>query len=123
MRSIFLIGDIVSMTIHFEDFQKVDIRVGTIVDVGSFPEAKKSAYKLQIDFGSELGVKKTSAQITGLYTPETLLGKQVIAVVNFPNKQIGKFMSEVLVLGLNNVAQDIVLVTPDQRVENGMRLH
>jgi tRNA-binding protein len=111
------------MTIHFEDFQKVDIRVGTIVDVGSFPEAKKSAYKLQIDFGSELGVKKTSAQITGLYTPETLLGKQVIAVVNFPNKQIGKFMSEVLVLGLNNVAQDIVLVTPDQRVENGMRLH
>jgi tRNA-binding protein len=110
------------MTIGYEDFTKVDIRVGTIVDVQPYPEARKPAYKLAVDFGPELGVKKSSAQCTVFYTPETLLGRQVAAVVNFSPKQIGKFMSEVLVLGFPDAKGDVVLIGPSHGVPNGGRL-
>ena len=110
------------MTIGYEDFTKVDIRVGTIVDVQPYPEARKPAYKLAVDFGPELGVKKSSAQCTVFYTPETLMGRQVAAVVNFPPKQIGKFMSEVLVLGFPDGEGEVVMVGPDKPVPNGGRL-
>lgn len=109
--------------IKYEDFEKVNIRVGTIVDVQDFPQARKPAFKLVIDFGPELGLKKSSAQITHLYTKESLMGKQVLAVVNFPLKQIGTFLSEVLVLGLSNPSNEIVLVSPDRAVPNGQKLH
>ncbi len=109
--------------ISYEDFIKVDIRVGKIINVEEFPEAKKPALKLFIDFRPEIGTKKTSAQITHLYARESLIGKQVLAVVNFPSKQVGSFMSEVLVLGLSNQAGAIVLIAPDQEVPNGQRLH
>ena len=109
--------------ISYDDFAKVDIRVGKIVGVEEFPEARRPALKLFIDFGAEIGLKKTSAQITNLYTKENLLGKQVLAVVNFPPKQIGSFMSEVLVLGLSNESKAIVLVGPDDGVPNGEKLH
>lgn len=108
-------------TIQFADFMKVDIRVGTIVAVEEFPEARKPAYKLQIDFGP-LGVKRSSAQITTHYRKESLVGKQVIAVANFPPKQIGKFMSEVLTLGLPDENGRVVLVEPTQKVPNGSKL-
>ncbi|WP_445933618.1 tRNA-binding protein [Olleya sp. Ti.3.14] len=104
-------------TIQFEDFTKVDLRVGTILEVNDFPEAKKPAYQLTIDFGG-LGVKKTSAQITTLYTKEDLLNRQIVAVVNFPRKQIAKFMSECLVLGAVN-AKDVILLNPESKVPNG----
>jgi tRNA-binding protein len=110
------------MTISYDDFTKVDIRVGTIVDVQPYPEARKPAYKLVVDFGPELGVKRSSAQVTGHYTPETLLGRQVAAVVNFPPKQIGKFMSEVLVLGFPDADGAVVLIAPTHTVPNGGRL-
>lgn len=109
--------------ISYEDFTKVDIRVGTILDVQKFPEARKPALKLLIDFGPIIGQKKTSAQITDLYAKENLIGKQVIAVVNFPPKQIGNFMSEVLVLGFSDEKNAIVLVTPGMTVPNGQKLH
>lgn len=108
--------------IEWNDFQKVDIRVGTIIEVDDFPEARRPAYKLKVDFGAEVGVKKTSAQITDLYTKEDLLNKQVLAVVNFPPKQIGPFMSECLVTGLHRPDGSVVLSAVDIPLENGSRL-
>lgn len=110
-----------SEKIQFADFQKVDIRAGTIKAVHDFPEARKPAYKLEIDFGP-LGVKRSSAQITHHYRKEELVGKQVIAVVNFPPKQIGKFLSEVLTLGLPDASGNVVLLEPTVKVSNGSRL-
>jgi tRNA-binding protein len=109
--------------ISYEDFSKVDIRVGTIVSAEDFPQAKMPAYRLTVDFGPEIGRKKSSAQITHLYQKEELIGKQVLAVVNFPPKQIGPFVSEVLVLGLSDEQNHIVLVEPGERVPNGKKLH
>lgn len=109
--------------ISFDDFMKVDIRAGTIIEAVEFPEARKPAYKLRIDFGDEIGVKRSSAQITDHYTPETLVGRRVMAVVNFPPRQIGPFMSEVLTLGVSDAAGAIVLIAPDSDVPNGGRLH
>ncbi|CUX81457.1 MAG: tRNA-binding protein [Roseibaca calidilacus] len=111
------------MTISFDDFQKVDIRVGRVTRAEAFPEARKPAIKLWIDFGAELGEKKSSAQITGLYDAAALVGRQVMAVVNFPPRQIGPFMSEVLVLGTADDAGHISLVAPDHPVPLGARLH
>lgn len=108
--------------IEFSDFAKVDMRVGTIVDAQLFPEARKPAYKLWIDFGTALGTRKTSAQITDHYSLEELIGKQVVAVVNFPPKQIGKFMSEVLVLGAVQADGSVLLLEVGKDVENGVRI-
>ena len=110
------------MTITYADFENVDIRVGTIISVEPFPEARKPAFKLKIDFGPELGVKKSSAQITTHYTPETLIGRQVAAIVNFPPRQIGPFMSEVLTLGFPDAEGAVVLITPSLAVPNGGKL-
>src|ERR1043165_2117244 len=109
--------------IDYVDFRRVDIRVGTIVAVEPFPEARRPAVKLQIDFGPAIGLKRSSAQITRRYSRETLIGRQVAAVVNFPPKQIGKFMSEVLVLGFPDDAGEVVLIEPTQAVPNGGRLY
>lgn len=109
--------------ITYEDFAKLDIRVGRITRAEPFPEARKPAIKLWIDFGPELGEKKSSAQITAHYTPDTLIGRQVLAVVNFPPRQIGPVKSEVLVLGLNDATGQIVLIGPDQPVPLGGKLH
>ena len=108
--------------ISWADFQAVEIRVGTIIDVQDFPEARNPAYRLQVDFGEEVGVKKSSAQITDLYSKEALLGKQVMAVVNFPPKQIGPIMSECLVTGFHREDGAVVLATPDTGIKNGARL-
>ncbi|NCQ24960.1 MAG: tRNA-binding protein [Rhodobacteraceae bacterium CG17_big_fil_post_rev_8_21_14_2_50_63_15] len=109
--------------ISFDDFLKVDIRVGRVLRAEPYPEARKPAIKLWIDFGAEIGEKKSSAQITRHYDPEALIGRQVLAVVNFPPRQIGRFMSEVLVLALSDGAGDIVLIAPDKDVPIGERLH
>lgn len=108
--------------IDFAAFMAVDIRVGTIVAADPFPEARKPAFKLTIDFGPGVGTRRSSAQITAHYTPDTLVGRQVAAVVNFPPRQIGKFMSEVLTLGFPDAAGEVVLFAPDERVANGARL-
>lgn len=109
--------------ISFDEFLKVDIRVGEVLRAEPFPEARKPAIKLWIDFGGEIGERKTSAQITAHYRPEELVGRQVLAVVNFPPRQIGRFMSEVLVLGLPDATGEIVLIGPDGPVPRGGRLH
>ena len=108
--------------ISWSDFEKIDLRVGTILEVLDFPEAKKPAYQVKIDFGESLGILKSSAQITKCYTKEDLLNRQIVAVVNFPKKQIGKFMSECLVLGAVGEEGDVVLLNPDFRVENGSKI-
>jgi tRNA-binding protein len=108
--------------LSWPEFEKVEMRVGTIVEIQDFPEARKPAYQLTIDFGIEIGIRKSSAQITKRYSKEELTGKQIIAVVNFPKKQIGKFMSECLVLGSVGEGNDIVLLTSDIKVENGLRI-
>lgn len=111
------------MTIEFDDFLKVDIRAGTIVRAEPYPEARISAIKLWVDFGEDIGERKTSAQITKHYDPESLIGRQVIGVVNFPAKQIGKFMSEVLILGVPDTKNEVVLLKPDHEVPNGARMY
>ncbi len=108
--------------IAYADFENVDIRVGTIIAVEPFPEARKPAFKLKIDFGDTIGIKKSSAQITQNYTAETLLGRQVAAVLNFPPRQIGPFMSEVLTLGFPDAGGGVVLISPSQAVPNGGKL-
>lgn len=112
-----------SNEISFDDFLKVDVRVGRIVEAEEFPEARKPAYKMRIDFGPDIGIKKTSAQITKHYTPETLAGKLVMAVVNFPPRQIGPVMSEVLTLGVPDEDGEVVLLAPDKDVPVGGRLY
>jgi tRNA-binding protein len=110
------------MEISYNDFAKIDIRVGTVSRVEPYPEARKPAYKLWVDFGSEVGKKKSSVQITEHYTVESLIGRQVAAVVNFPPKQIGKFMSECLVLGFPDADGRVVLIGTDQKIPDGGRL-
>ena len=107
----------------FDDFMKIDIRCGTVVEAAPFPEARKPAIKLVIDFGPEIGTRKSSAQITEQYSPDTLVGKKVMAVVNFPPRQIGPFMSEVLTLGLSDANGAIVLLTPERPVPDGAPMH
>lgn len=108
--------------ITWEEFERVELRVGTVIDVEEFPEARNPAYKLKIDFGETLGIRKSSAQITTLYSKQDLMGRQVLAVTNFPPKQIGPFMSECLVTGVKTEKGDVVLVGPDSKVAEGLRL-
>jgi tRNA-binding protein len=110
------------VTISYDDFARIDIRVGTITAVEPYPEARKPAYKLTVDFGQEIGTRRSSAQITRHYAIESLVGRQVAAVINFPPKQIGKFRSEVLVLGFPDASGEVVLIQPERQVPNGGRL-
>lgn len=110
------------MTITWDDFVKIDIRTGTITEVNDFPEARKPAYRLTIDFGEEIGVKKSSAQVTAHYTKDDLLNRQVIAVINFPPKQIAGFRSECLVLGVYDENNDVILLKPDRPTSNGQKI-
>lgn len=110
------------MEISWQDFEKIEMRIGTIVEANDFPKAKKPAYQLKIDFGPEIGFKKSSAQITTRYPKEVLLGKQIVAVLNFPKKQIANFMSECLILGAVGAENDIVLLNPDFKVKNGLKV-
>jgi tRNA-binding protein len=109
--------------ITWNDFEQVELRVGTVVKVEAFPEARKPAYKIWADFGGTLGIKKTSAQITALYDKESLIGQQILGVVNFPPKQVGKFMSEFLLTGLADEFGNIVLLQPQRSVPNGAKVH
>ncbi|KQB40193.1 Protein secretion chaperonin CsaA [Flavobacterium daejeonense] len=108
--------------LSWAEFEKVAMHVGTIIGVNEFPEARKPAFQLSIDFGAAIGIRKTSAQITKRYTKEELLNRQIVAVVNFPKKQIGKFMSECLVLGAVGEEGDVILLAPDFKIENGLRI-
>ena len=108
--------------ISWTDFEKIDMRVGTIIEVNDFPKARKPAFKLVIDFGKELGIKNSSAQITSHYTKENLLHRQIVAVVNFPSKQIADFTSECLVLGVYDENKDVILLQPGMPVTNGMKI-
>ncbi len=116
-------SEAVAAEISYADFQRVDIRVGTVIAAEPFPEARRPALKLTIDFGPEIGSRRSSAQITSHYTVESVIGRQVAAVVNFPKKQIGKFMSEVLVLGFPDSAGEVVMIGPSKLVPNGGRLY
>ncbi len=109
--------------ISWSDFEKVELRIGTVIKAENFPEARKPAYKLTIDFGENIGIKKSSAQITENYSIEDLEGKQIVAVVNFPAKQIGPFMSECLVMGVAGENDKVVLLSPDEKVQNGSKLY
>ncbi|ACU58004.1 tRNA-binding protein [Chitinophaga pinensis] len=109
-------------TINWADFEKVEIRVGTIIEAADFPRAKNPAYQLTIDFGPELGIKRSSAQITTLYQQEELIGKQIVAIVNFPVKQIANFFSECLVLGVYGNDKEVILLQPDKAVANGLKI-
>ena len=108
--------------ISWEEFEKTEMRVGTIIEANDFPEARKPAYQLTIDFGDEIGIRRSSAQITKRYSKEDLVNRQIVAVVNFPKKQIGKFMSECLVLGAVGQEGDVILLAPDFKVDNGLRI-
>jgi len=110
------------MDLTWNEFERTDMRVGTIIEVNDFPEARKPAYQLTIDFGAEIGIRKSSAQITKRYKKEDLVNRQIVAVVNFPRKQIGKFMSECLVLGAVGEEGDVILLAPDFKIENGLRI-
>jgi tRNA-binding protein len=110
------------MELTWPEFEKVEMRVGTILEVNDFTEARKPAYQLIIDFGAEIGIRKSSAQITMRYQKEDLVNRQIVAVVNFPKKQIGKFRSECLVLGAVGEAGDVILLSPDFKIENGLRI-
>ena len=110
------------MAISWNDFEKIDMRIGTILEVNDFPKAKKPAYQLIIDFGKEIGIKKSSAQITVHYVADKLVGRQVIAVINFPPKQIANFVSECLVLGVYDENNDVILLTTDKPTSNGMKI-
>lgn len=110
------------MDLTWNEFEKTDMRIGTIIEVNDFPEARKPAFQLTIDFGSEIGIRKSSAQITKRYQKEDLINRQIVAVVNFPKKQIGKFMSECLVLGAVGEEGDVILLAPDFKIENGLRI-
>lgn len=110
------------MDLTWNEFERTDMRVGTILEVNDFPEARKPAYQLTIDFGTEIGIRKSSAQITKRYRKEDLINRQIVAVVNFPRKQIGKFMSECLVLGAVGEEGDVILLAPDFKIENGLRI-
>jgi tRNA-binding protein len=110
------------MDLTWAEFERVEMRVGTILEVNDFPEARKPAFQLTIDFGSEIGIRKTSAQITKRYTKEVLEERQIVAVVNFPKKQIGKFMSKCLVLGAVGEGGDVILLAPDFKIKNGLRI-
>ena len=110
------------MDLTWIEFERVEMRVGTILEVNDFPQANKPAYQLTIDFGNIIGIRKTSAQITKRYQKEVLLNRQIVAVVNFPKKQIGKFMSECLVLGAVGEKGDVILLAPDFKIENGLRI-
>lgn len=109
------------MMISWDDFEKIDLRVGTILEVNDFPKAKRPAYQITVDFG-QLGIKKSSAQITSLYSKDELIGRQVVAIVNFPPKQIANFFSECLIMGVYTDKKDVVLLQPDRKVDNGWKI-
>lgn len=109
-------------SLTWSEFERVEMRVGTIIEANDFPEARKPAYQLTVDFGAAIGIRKTSAQITKRYEKSDLVGRQIVSVINFPKKQIGKFMSECLVLGAVGEESDVILLAPDFKVENGLRI-